>query len=140
MEKVKNEMAALCDEFHWAVENLESELRKKIEELKEKNLDNEHFSRDNRANWFKSIVHYMVNGLTYKQAIQLLADEYNYDALKMRKVFEAFNYERRAIDTYAKIYTIRTLKKAGFTNAKIADIMEISTATVARLLRCKVKI
>lgn len=90
---------------------LRSRTKKKIEKLKEKNLDNEHFYLDNRANWFKSIVHYMVNGLTYEQAIQLLADEYNYDAFKLRKVFEAFNCERRAIDTYAKIYTIRTLKK-----------------------------
>lgn len=140
MDKIKNEISALFNEFHWAVENFEAELQKKINDIKENNLDNEHFCRDNRANWFKSIVHYMVNGLTYKQAIQLLADDYDFDALKLKKVFAAFDYERRAIDTYSKIYTIRILKKAGFTNAKIAEIMEISAATVARLQKCKIKL
>lgn len=140
MEKIKNEIAALFNEFHWAVENFEAELQKKINQLRENNLDNEHFNRDNRAAWFKRIVLYMVNGLTYNQAIQLLADDFNFDNLKLKKVFAAFDYERRAIDNYAKICTIRTLKKAGFTNAKIAEIMEISAATVARLQKCKIKL
>lgn len=140
MDKIKNEMIALFNDFHWAVENFEAELRKKIEKLKENNLENEHFITDNRANWFKSIVHYMINGLTYKQAIQLLADNYNFDAFKLKKVFDAFDYERRAIDIYAKIYTIQALKKAGFTNIKIAEILEVSAATVSRLQKCKIKL
>lgn len=45
MDKIKNEIAALFNEFHWAVENFEAELQKKINKLKENNLDNEHFCR-----------------------------------------------------------------------------------------------
>lgn len=136
MEKIKNEMIDICNDIHWEIERLESELREKIKNLEEKNIDMDQYYADNRKVWFKKIVYYMANGLSYKQAVQLLASEFNCDWWKINRVLDAGGYERRAIDLYAKVYTARTLKKAGFTIKKIAEVMNLSTATVARFLKC----
>lgn len=140
MSKIKSEIEEICNNFHWRLEELELELRKKIDELNERNLDFECYISDNRAEWFKLIVRYMTSGLTYRQAIQLIASENHFDHLKFEQILSAFDYQRRATELYAKIYMIKTLKKDDFTNKKIAEIMKISTATVARLLKCNIKI
>ena len=139
MSKIKSEIEKICDNFHWRLEELELELRKKIDELNERNLDFSNYISDNRAEWFKLIVHYMTNGLTYRQAIQLIASENHFDHLKLEQILSAFDYQRRATELYAKIYMIRTLKSADFTNKQIAKIMKIHPATVARLLKCNIK-
>lgn len=140
MSKIKSEIESICNDFHWQLEELESKLRSKINEIKENNLDCRHYIFDNRTKWFKQIVHYMTNGLTYNQAFQLLCCENNFDRFELDKVFKAFDYQRRATELYAKIYMIKTLKNADFTNKKIAEIMKISAATVARLLKCNIKL
>lgn len=136
--ELKNKMLDVVDNLHWQLEQAELELRQSIKELEEKNADFVAFAKDNRRNWFKTIVHYMVNGLTYRQAFQLLCSENNLEEKQIKRVFDAMDYQRRATLTFAKIYMIKKLKKAGFTNTKTAEIMEISAATVARLLRCKI--
>lgn len=139
MSKIKSEIEEICNDFHWQLEELESKIRKKINEIEEKNIDFEQSLIDNRAAWFKQIVYYITNGLTYDQAIQLIAHDNRFDTIKFEKVLKAFDYQRRATELYAKIYMIKTLKKADFTNKKIAEIMKISSATVARLLKCNIK-
>lgn len=137
---IKNKMLSIVDNLHWQLEQAELELRQSIKQLEEKNENFINFSRDNRRNWFKSIVGYMVNGLTYNQAFQLLCEEYNLEQAQIKKVFEAMDYQRRATLLFAKIYMIKTLKAADFTNKKIAEIIKINPATVARLLKCNIKI
>ena len=139
MAEIKNNMLEIIDNLHWQLEQAELDLRKKIKELDEKNKSAVIFYKDNRANWFKQLVGYMVGGLTYTQAKQLLIKENSLDSKQIEKLFEAMDYQRRATELYAKIYMIKTLKKADFTNKKIAEIMKISAATVARLLKCNIK-
>lgn len=140
MTDIKNDMLNLLDDLHWRLEQTELELRKKIKELEEKNKNSITFYNDNRAQWFKMIVHYMTNGLTYDQALQLLIKENNLDSRQIEKLFDAFGYQKKATVLFAKIYMIRTLKAADFTNKQIAEIMKIHPATVARLLKCNIKV
>ena len=139
-DEVKNKMFSIVDNLHWQLEQAELELRQQIKKLEEKNSEFITFSRDNRRNWFQFIVDCMVNGLSYEQAFQLLCENYKLEAAQIKRVFEAMDYQRRATILYAKIYMIRTLKEAGFTNTKIAEIMHICAATVARLAKCNIKI
>lgn len=140
MSKIKSEIEEICNDFHWQLEELETKIRKKVNEIEEKNIDFTQSLSDNRAEWFRLNVHYMTNGLTYSQAIQLIASDSCFDRIKFEKVLKAFDYQKKATDLYAKIYMIKTLKNADFTNKKIAEIMKISAATVARLLKCNIKI
>lgn len=139
-DNLKNKMLSIVDNLHWQLEQAELELRNTMKQLEEKNSEFVNFSKDNRCNWFKSIVGYMSNGLTYNQAMQLLCEEYKLEERQIKRVFEAMDYQRRATELYAKIYMIRTLKAADFSNKKIAEIMHICPATVARLAKCNIKI
>lgn len=137
---VKNEMIEIINDLHWKLEQAELDMRNKIKELEERNIETKNFAVDNRAEWFRSIVSYMSNGLTYQQSIQLLCDENHFDQFEMMKILKSCDYQRKATEMYAKIYMVKTLKKADFTNQKIADIMGISATTVAKLLKCNVVI
>lgn len=137
---VKNKMFNILDDLHWKLEQAELELREKIKELDESNLEKKHFIIDNRAYWFRKIVEYMTSGLTYGQAMQLLCEDEKIDNRLIDKVFSAFDYQRKATELYAKTYAVRKLKNAGFANTKIADILGISAQTVAKLAKCKLKV
>ena len=137
---VKNKMLKIIDDLHWKLEQAELELREKFKELEELNLEKKRYIMDNRAHWFRKIVEYMTSGLTYGQAMQLLCEEEKIDNRLIDKVFSAFDYQRKAIELYAKVYTVRKLKAAGFANTKIADILGISAQTVSKLINCKLKI
>lgn len=137
---VKNKMFNILDDLHWKLEQAELELREKIKELDESNLEKKHFIIDNRAYWFRKIVEYMTSGLTYGQAMQLLCEDEKIDNRLIDKVFSAFDYQRKATEFYAKTYAVRKLKNAGFANTKIADILGISAQTVAKLAKCKLKV
>lgn len=139
-KSIKNEMLDIIDHLHWRLEQAELELRNKIKEVEEKNIETTRFSVDNRKKWFRTIVNYMTNGLTYQQAVQLLCEENNFDRIRIEQVLDSANYQRKAIDLYSKIFMVKTLKKADFTNKKIADIMKISACTVSKLLKCSVSI
>ena len=55
------------------------------------------------------------------------------DFSEIRKVLAAFNGERKVIQSYALIFAIKKLRKAGFSLRKTADILEISTSTINQL-------
>lgn len=135
---IKEKIYEIIDDMHWRLEQSELELRKKIKELEEINFNNNKFSVDNRKIWFRTIVNYMTNGLTYTQAVQLLCQENDFDVNRIEKVLSAFNYQRKATELYAKIYAIKKLKKAKFTNKKIAEILEISASQVVKLSKCNI--
>lgn len=137
---VKNKMFSILDDLHWKLEQAELELREKIKELEEVNIEKKRFILDNRAYWFRKIVEYMTSGLTYGQAMQLLCEEEKIDRNMIENLFRVFNYQRKAMELYAKVYTVRKLKAAGFANTKIADILGISAQTVAKLAKCKLQV
>ena len=134
MTDIKNEIAKIMNNAHWQLEDLEAELRKKINELDESDLQEKQFIFDNRISWFKKIVHYMLNGLTYWESIQLIADDEGLNDLRLKRILATGRNNKKIELLFAKSYTASTLKKAGFSNIKIAEIMKISAATVARLL------
>ena len=138
--ELKNKMLSIVDNLHWQIEEAELQLRNTINDLEEKNKDFFCFCKDNRRWWFRTIVDYMVNGLSYNQAFQLLCEENHLEEYQIKRVFTAMDYQRKATIMYAKIYMIKTLKAADFTNKKIAEIMKINPVTVARLLKCNIKI
>ena len=134
---VKSKMIKIIDELHWKLEQVEFELRQKIKELDENNIKTKKIILDNRFFWFRKVVEYMSSGLTYGQSLQLLCEDEKIDSSLIKKVFEAFDYQRKATELYAKVYAVKKLKNAGFSNKKIADILEISAQTVAKLAKCK---
>lgn len=139
-KSAKDKMEQILNDLHWRLEEFELSMRKQIDNLDEFNIEMYQYSVDNRTKWFKSIVHYMVNGLTYQQAVQLLCDDENLDPIKIENLLKSFDYQRKATDMYAKIFFCKKLKDAGYTNKKIAELLHCSAVTVAKLLKCKVKL
>ncbi len=129
----KNDVLLVCYHMQRTLNASQQELEKKINELEETQLQRRHFIVDNRKQWFRKIVNYVTNGLTYLQAVQLLCEEELMDFSEIRKVLAAFNGERKVIQSYALIFAIKKLRKAGFSLRKTANILEISTSTINQL-------
>lgn len=129
----KSDVLLVCYRMQRTLNASQQELEKKIQQLEETQLQRQHFIVDNRKKWFRKIVNYVTNGLTYLQAVQLLCEEELMDFSEIRKVLAAFNCERKTIQSYALIFAIKKLKKAGFSQKKTADILEVSTSTINQL-------
>ena len=87
-KSAKNDVVKLMDNLHWQLEEFELNMREKIEKLQEFNINIKQFTNMNRKFWFSKIVHYMENGLTYTQAVQLLCEEEFLDSTEIEKVFK----------------------------------------------------
>lgn len=136
----KNELLKLIDDLHWKLEDFEVNIREKINKLQEYNINIKHFAYDNRKEWFSKIIYYMTNGLTYTQALQLLCENEMLDCIEIEKIFKSFDYQRKATEIYAKIFFCKKLKNAGYTNIKIAELLGCSAVSVAKLLKCNIKL
>lgn len=119
-------------EFEKSFNNLE----KTFEKLSQINIEKHHFT-DSRITIFKSIVKYMVTGLTKMQALQLVADELNINYTELQTFLSTFSYEQKAIKLYAKHYTINKMKKAGYSRQQIATVLCVSTRTIDRFINQK---
>ena len=132
-------MLSVVDNIHWQLEDLEQQLKRCINDVNEKNIKIRHYCLDNRAYWFRQIVYYVSNGLTYREAVQLLCEEEKMEYSDIKKVFECFNYERKAMEMHAKTYAIKKMIAAKFTQTEISRVLGCSIATVKRLSKCNLK-
>lgn len=137
-KSAKNEIFKSIDDFHWLVEEFELNIRKKIAKLQEFNIEERCFAIDRRKEWFERVVNYCSNGLSYDEAVQLLAEQEKINFIKIHKLFDAFSLRRKAEEKAKKIFFCYTLKNKGFSNNKIAELLECSAVTVAKLLKIKV--
>lgn len=80
---------------------------------------------------------YLTNGVCYPIAIESLCLDFNLGELTIKKIVEPVYRQHLANLRPYKIYAAHMMKKAGITNKKIAEILNITQQTVCKYLTIK---
>ncbi|MGN0914097.1 MAG: hypothetical protein ACI4OW_04295 [Alphaproteobacteria bacterium] len=89
---------------------------------------------------FIDLVRLMLQGLSYHAAFEIVCKEQGWSSYQANIVFSLFNMQRRCHKRACLMFTAKKMKKQGYSRQEIADVLEVSTKTIDRLLKANYEI